>query len=66
MQQTISVGISFPREIIRLIDKERKDVPRSRYLLRILERQYAQKVKKQRLFDSMLTNQTSSKSKKVI
>ncbi len=43
MQQTISVGISFPKKIIEQIDIDRKDVPRSRYLLRMLEGSYAKR-----------------------
>ncbi|PWU81760.1 MAG: hypothetical protein DLM72_05340 [Candidatus Nitrosopolaris wilkensis] len=40
MQSYIAVGISLPREIIEKIDVARGDVPRSRFLLRILERVY--------------------------
>jgi hypothetical protein len=39
MQKTIGVGISLPKEIIRKIDKQRGDIPRSRYFLRMLEEQ---------------------------
>lgn len=34
----ISVGISFPPEILSKIDLERGDIPRSRYVLRQLEK----------------------------
>jgi hypothetical protein len=34
----ISVGISFPIETLKKIDEERGDVPRSKYLLKIIER----------------------------
>jgi hypothetical protein len=34
------IGISLPKEIIEKIDQERLDVPRSRYLLRIIEDRY--------------------------
>jgi hypothetical protein len=41
MQQSIAVGISsLPKEIMSKMDSERGDVPRSRYLLRILEKLY--------------------------
>ena len=40
MQSTIAVGISLPKEIITKIDSERGDIPRSRYLLRLLEKMY--------------------------
>ncbi len=32
-----SAGISFPLRILDTIDKERGDIPRSKYVLRILE-----------------------------
>jgi hypothetical protein len=41
MQKTIAVGISLPKYIISMIDAERGDIPRSRYLFRILEKVYA-------------------------
>ncbi len=40
MQNTICVGISLPKEILEKIDKERQDIPRSKYFLRIIERLY--------------------------
>lgn len=39
-KQYIPVGISFPKGILERIDKERGDVSRSRFILRILEKQY--------------------------
>ena len=36
----ISVGISFPKELLEKIDKERQDIPRSKYVIRIIERLY--------------------------
>jgi hypothetical protein len=39
MQQTIAVGISLPKKIMSQIDSERGDVSRSRFLLRLIERQ---------------------------
>lgn len=40
MQTTTCVGISLPIEILKKIDRERQDIPRSRYVLRIIERLY--------------------------
>jgi hypothetical protein len=40
LQSKIPIGISFPKEVISRIDSERGDVPRSRYILRIVETQY--------------------------
>jgi hypothetical protein len=40
MQNSISVGISFPKRVIEKIDRERQDIPRSKYILRIIERIY--------------------------
>ena len=37
MQDSIPVGISLPKEIISKIDNEKRDVSRSRYILRILQ-----------------------------
>jgi hypothetical protein len=39
-QHSKGVGISLPTEVMRRIDIDRGDIPRSRYVLRILERQY--------------------------
>jgi hypothetical protein len=44
MQESIAVGISLPKHILSKIDTERGDVPRSRYLQRILEKLYVMKV----------------------
>jgi metal-responsive CopG/Arc/MetJ family transcriptional regulator len=40
MQNTVSVGISFPKFVIEKIDNERGDVSRSKCLLRIVQRSY--------------------------
>jgi hypothetical protein len=40
MQYTIAVGISFPKKVMAKIDSERGDIPRSRFLLRLLEDRY--------------------------
>ena len=36
----MAIGISLPKEIMKKIDTDRGDVPRSRFVLRILEKQY--------------------------
>lgn len=46
MQNKIAVGISLPTELMKKIDVERGDVPRSRYVLRMLEKQYKSEGKK--------------------
>lgn len=40
MQNTICVGLSLPKEILKKIDEERQDIPRSKYVVRIIERLY--------------------------
>jgi hypothetical protein len=40
MQHKIAVGISLPKTIMEKIDRDRGDISRSRYLLRILEKRY--------------------------
>ena len=40
MQNSVAVSISLPTKLMKKIDVERGDVPRSRYVLRILEKQY--------------------------
>ena len=45
MKSHLVLGISLPRQIVGQIDSDRGDVPRSRYVLRILEKQYAFKGK---------------------
>ena len=37
-KSTISVGISFPIEVLKKLDKNRGDISRSKYLLRIIGR----------------------------
>jgi metal-responsive CopG/Arc/MetJ family transcriptional regulator len=39
MQRYERVGISFPRDFLHKIDVERGDVGRSRYIMRLLEKQ---------------------------
>jgi hypothetical protein len=38
-----TVGLSIPEDVLDRIDKDRCDVSRSRYLLRLIEQAYAQK-----------------------
>lgn len=56
MQECIATGISFQKGLIFKIDSERGDVPRSKYIQRILERYYllqeTQKEEKNIKFDS--------------
>jgi hypothetical protein len=40
LQKNKPTGFSLPSELIQRIDAERGDIPRSRFLLRILERSY--------------------------
>ena len=43
MTSVSPVGISLPTEIISRIDTERGDIPRSRYILRILQETYSRR-----------------------
>jgi hypothetical protein len=43
MTEVKSFGISFPKKVLTKIDSERGDIPRSRYLLRVLEKQSEEK-----------------------
>ena len=38
MQINISVGISIPQDILKKIDAKRGDIPRSKFVLRMLEK----------------------------
>jgi hypothetical protein len=40
MRKTVTSGVSLPSELIHRIDKDRGDIPRSKYLLRILQKSY--------------------------
>lgn len=40
MKYKYGFGISLPKELVKTIDAKRGDIPRSKYLLRILERIY--------------------------
>lgn len=46
LKKVIPTGLSLPIELMRQIDSERGDISRSRYVLRILEKQYAFEGKK--------------------
>jgi metal-responsive CopG/Arc/MetJ family transcriptional regulator len=46
MQTKIAMGISFPKKMIKIIDRERGDVSRSRFVLRLLEQVYEEKKQK--------------------
>jgi hypothetical protein len=41
MKYSYGFGISLPKEIVKKIDIQRGDIPRSKYLLRILEKTYS-------------------------
>jgi hypothetical protein len=45
-KKCISTGISLPQEIVSKIDIERGDIPRSRFVLRILQQFYCPPAKK--------------------
>ncbi len=40
LKKVIPTGLSLPIELMRQIDSERGDIPRSRYVLRILQREH--------------------------
>jgi hypothetical protein len=64
MQSSIAVGISLPTNVIKKIDAERGDIPRSRFVLRILEKVYGveRKIKSEKSdsVESGLVNQLST------
>jgi hypothetical protein len=37
--KSVPVGISLPTKLIEKIDTKRKDVPRSKYILRLIEKE---------------------------
>jgi hypothetical protein len=43
MQKCKSTGLSLPRELMLKIDRDRGDIPRSRFLLRIIEEAYVKR-----------------------
>jgi len=40
MKRYISTGLSLPTELMQKIDSERGDIPRSRFLVRLLQKAY--------------------------
>jgi hypothetical protein len=53
----MSTGISFPSNILRMINIERGDIPRSRFLIRMIEERYKKKNKeKNNSSDNRLEN----------
>ena len=40
MRASYGFGISLPKDLVTKIDSERGDIPRSRYVLRVLQRLY--------------------------
>jgi metal-responsive CopG/Arc/MetJ family transcriptional regulator len=46
MHNCIAIGISLPKEMMKKIDTDRGDIPRSRYVARMLERQYTFETKR--------------------
>jgi metal-responsive CopG/Arc/MetJ family transcriptional regulator len=44
MQKSIAVGISLPKDLLSKIDVERRDISRSRYLQRLVEKAHATRV----------------------
>ena len=40
MKKFKTTGLSLPEEFLERIDRERGDVPRSRYVLRLIEKSY--------------------------
>ena len=60
MVKTLPIGISLPRDMIEQIDKERQDIPRSKYLLRILEKSNWQSKNKLNSLESGLERLESS------
>jgi hypothetical protein len=47
MKKCTSTGLSLPTDLMERIDADRGDVPRSRFLLRLLERAYSAENKQQ-------------------
>ncbi|MGH9995138.1 MAG: hypothetical protein ACRD4J_07875 [Nitrososphaeraceae archaeon] len=47
MQKCKSTGLSLPTELMSRIDRERGDIPRSRFLLRIIEEAYESRLRKE-------------------
>jgi metal-responsive CopG/Arc/MetJ family transcriptional regulator len=41
IDMTVKLGITLPRSIIQEIDQKRRDIPRSRYIRRAIERYFS-------------------------
>ena len=54
-------GISFPRERWREIDKERGNIPRSKFLLTLIEKAYPNMIHNEKRVHLMQSGQTSIK-----
>jgi len=66
---SIPIGISLPSKIVDAVDKKRKDVSRSRYILRILENHIVNKNNNKASFEDGLgpshSNETYGLSDKI-
>ena len=63
MTSVSQLGISLPTEIITQTDAERGDIPRSRYILRILQNTYSNKRKLKeegRRYSTVIENKNNS------
>lgn len=49
----ISVGISFPKGLLEKIDRDRQDISRSRFVLRLIENLYHTNEKNKKIGDSL-------------
>ena len=45
MAESITIGVSIPKNLLVKVDQDRCDVSRSRFLQRLVEQAYAQKQK---------------------
>jgi metal-responsive CopG/Arc/MetJ family transcriptional regulator len=44
---SVNITLSFPEKVIRRIDKERGDINRSKFVLRLLEKAYTKKTEQE-------------------
>lgn len=49
----ISVGISFPKGLLEKIDRDRRDISRSRFVLRLIENLYKTNQKNKKIGNSL-------------
>jgi hypothetical protein len=62
MHNSVAVGISLPTKLMEKIDVDRGDIPRSRYVLRMLEKQYGfRQIREKGLLDREFETLGSSK-----